>query len=74
MNQQLSLEKRKQVDYVYAFYRGRHAVTDWYMFLFKELCNVDYQHFFNWDDFLAEIGWDNDEERWKYIDFEGKPG
>ena len=69
VSRQLPLKERMLEDYVYLFYRDKNALVSWYMLCFKDICNTDYRHFFDWDEFLAEIGWDNDEERWKYINY-----
>ena len=69
VSRELPIEERNENDHVYEFYRDKDALLDWYSFCFKEISNVDYQKYFNWDVFLKEIGWDNDEERWKYIEY-----
>jgi len=66
---ELPLNKRSEEDHVYEFYRNKNNLIEWYNFCFRETCYMDYQHYFGWNSFLQEIGWDNDEERWKYISY-----
>jgi tetratricopeptide (TPR) repeat protein len=73
ITRELPLNERKRFDYVYNFYRDKDALTDWYTFCFKEIADMDYQNYFDWNGFLEEIGWDNDEERGKYINYKKKP-
>ena len=75
-SKQLSLDERTQDDYVYEFYRDKNAVIRRYELCFFEVCSgwgMDYQNFFDWNAFLTETGWDNDAERWKYINYKNKP-
>ena len=64
---EIPLEERTEEDHIYEFYKDKDMLIGWYMLCFNEICTMDYQSFFDWNDFLAEIGWDNDEERRKYI-------
>jgi len=66
---ELPLNKRTSIDHVYEFYKNKNNLIDWYNLCFKEVCDMDSQYYFDWNRFLTEIGWDNDEERWKYIDY-----
>ena len=68
-SRQMELKERDGRDYIYQFYRDKNVLIDWYMFCFREMCDMDYLNFFDWNEFLVEIGWDNDEERWKYIGY-----
>jgi hypothetical protein len=72
ISRDLPLEERMQEDYVYGFYRNKEELIGWYTLCFKDICGMDYQNFFDWNEFLTEIGWDNDEERWKYIGYKDK--
>jgi hypothetical protein len=72
ISRELPLEERTQHDHVYSFYRNKNDVTGWYMICFKDICRMDYLNYFDWDDFLTKIGWDNDEERWKYISYKNR--
>ena len=72
ISKQLPLGEREEEDHIYEFYRRKDSLIEWYEFCFKDVCDMDYQHFFSWNDFLTEIGWENDEERWKYIDYKNK--
>ena len=66
-SREIPLNARVEQDYVYDFYRDKNQLISWYLLCFKDLCLTDYHYFFDWNEFLAETGWDNDEERWKYI-------
>ena len=62
-------EEREEKDFVYTFYRSKDALMECYMASFNYFSYSDYQYFFDWNAFLAEIGWENDEERWKLINY-----
>lgn len=68
-SKEIPLNERVQADYVYEFYRDKNRLIDWYKLCFNEACFMDYQNYFDWDNFLSESGWDYDEERWKYISY-----
>ena len=66
---EMPLTERTEIDHVYEFYKDKNALIKWYTLCFKEICGMDYMNYFDWSNFLEEIGWDNDEKRWKYIKY-----
>jgi hypothetical protein len=55
------------VSLVYIFYRNKNILNYFYDIMFNDYSLKNEK--FNWNDFLETIGWDKDDERWKYINY-----